>query len=41
LIESFQVTYHPAVELVVAGGEIDDDEENEELEPDEDPEDLD
>jgi hypothetical protein len=38
---SFQVTYHPAGELVVAGGEIDDDEENEELEPDEDPEDLD
>ena len=30
-----------AGELVVAGGEIDDDEENEELEPDEDPEDLD
>jgi hypothetical protein len=42
LIESFQVTYHPAAgELVVAGEEIDDDEENEELEPDEDPDELD
>jgi hypothetical protein len=35
LIESFQVTYHPAGELV-AGEEADDDEDdNEELEPDE------
>jgi hypothetical protein len=40
LIESFQVTYSPASELVVAS-EVDDDEvENEELEPDEDPEEL-
>jgi hypothetical protein len=39
LIESFQATYHPAGELVVAG-EVDDEDdvENEELEPDEDPE---
>jgi hypothetical protein len=42
LIESFQVTYHPAGELVVAGGEIDDDDvENEELEPDEEIDELD
>jgi hypothetical protein len=41
LIESFQVTYRPAGELVVAGGEIDDDEENEELEPDEELDELD
>jgi hypothetical protein len=43
LIESFQVTYHPAGELVVAGEEIDDDDdvENEELEPDEEIDELD
>ncbi|HZL47607.1 MAG TPA: hypothetical protein VFC30_01175 [Solirubrobacteraceae bacterium] len=37
LIESFQVTYHPAGELVVAGETDDDvdDDENDELEPDE------
>jgi hypothetical protein len=40
LIESFQVTYHPAGELVVAGEEVDEDVENEELEPDEDPDEL-
>ena len=41
LIEGFQVTYSPASELVVAG-EVDDDDdvENEELEPDEDPDEL-
>jgi hypothetical protein len=41
LIESFQVTYHPAGEQAVLGlGEEDGDEddENDELEPDEDPE---
>jgi hypothetical protein len=42
LIESFQVTYHPAGELVVAGEEADDDEDdNDELEPDEDLDELD
>jgi hypothetical protein len=40
LIESFQVTYHPAGELVVAGEEVDDDEENDELEPDEEIDEL-
>jgi hypothetical protein len=42
LIDSFQVTYHPAGELVVAGEEVDDDddEENDELEPDEDIDEL-
>jgi hypothetical protein len=38
LIESFQVTYHPAGELVVADEDADEDDEDEELEPDEDPE---
>jgi hypothetical protein len=41
LIESFQVAYHPAGELVVVGEVDDDDVENEELEPDEDPDELD
>ena len=42
LIESFQATYHPAGELVVAG-EVDDEDdiENEELEPDEEIDELD
>jgi hypothetical protein len=35
LIESFQVTYHPAGELVAAGEEADDEDDNDELEPDE------
>jgi hypothetical protein len=42
LIESFQATYHPAGELVVAGEADDEDEvENEELEPDEEIDELD
>jgi hypothetical protein len=40
LIESFQVTYHPAGEqaMVDEDEDEDDDDENDELEPDEDPE---
>ena len=41
LIESFQVTYHHAGELVVAGEDSDEDVENEELEPDEEIDELD
>jgi hypothetical protein len=40
LIESVQVAYHPAGELVIAGEETDDDEENDELEPDEEIDEL-
>jgi hypothetical protein len=40
LIESFQSTYHPAGELVVAGEADDEDVENEELEPDEEIDEL-
>jgi hypothetical protein len=41
LIESFQVAYHPAGELVIAGEETDDEEEeNDELEPDEEIDEL-
>jgi hypothetical protein len=38
LIESFQVTYHPAGERAVVDEDADDLDEDDELEPDEDPE---